>query len=101
MIQVTDSQSLRKLNCRLSEVRFLEVKQFLEAVRSSPQNANYNRLSDFLSLPRVKENAHMTSILQEIKVLFESNGFDGAQAVAKRVLEVPITVSLGKPVQSR
>lgn len=88
---VKDAKALRKLKSRLEEPRYSDVKSFLEAVRSVPQDVDYSRLVNLLTLRPVKENANMVSILQEIGVSVNARDFTAASAVAVRVLEAGVT----------
>jgi hypothetical protein len=97
MMQVVDVKALRKLNQRVSELRFADVKSFLEAVKDVSNLGMVKGVSDLLLLPRVKENANMSAILEEIKVLLYAGDFYAASKVAERVLNPPAVVVLPKP----
>ncbi len=92
--QLTEPKQLRKLLQRLEEVP--EAKAVLtELVTNS--RADTFLIEEALALKKVKENAHMTSILREIEEYMKVGNIEAAIKTAKRVLEVPKPVTSGKP----
>ncbi len=100
MMQVTDVRTLRKLLKRVDEIP--EVKNVLTAICNngpSPSNSKFyiGDVIPLLSLKKVRENQHMTAILQEIQEYLSVGNLDAAKSAAKRVLDVPQAVQIGKP----
>ncbi len=115
MLQVTDPRTLRKLARRVDEIP--TVKDFLvRAVSGGPyadgEPEMYlgpfkEEVSADVALARaavvkkVKENAHLTALLQEIGEYLSVHNWEAAQKTAKRVIEVPQAVQSVKPVDAR
>jgi hypothetical protein len=100
LMQVVDPVALRKLNMRLSEPRFAQVKGFLLAIdeyTGRPINEMAEDTRSLLTLPRVKENANLVAVLREIGEYLDVANLDAAKAVVKRVLNPPAPVIQAKP----
>ena len=98
MQQVTDPGSLRKLQRRLEEPKLAQVKGYMDALLEQS-----NIISDMvydteslLKLPKVKENAHMTAVLQEIAEYLSNGNLDAAKKVVERIYAAkptPVTLN--------
>jgi len=96
-MQVTDVKILRKVKNSLSETRYVKVADIFNNVGVLPADEMLTEIIEVVKLPRVRENGNMVALLQEMKALLEAANFDGATAVAKRVLEVPAAVATPAP----
>ena len=92
MLQITNARTLRKLAKRIEEIA--EVKSFLLAMNPEVHNNKTDMKiglrtieEQLLIMKKVKENAQITALLQEIRANLAAGNFDGAKAVANRVLE--------------
>lgn len=102
MLQITDQRTLRKLSRRIDEL--LTVKTTLvDIANGMPTDyaATVVILDNLLLEKKVKENHHMTSLLQEIREYLGVGDKEAASKTAKRVLEVPPAVQTVKPANAR
>lgn len=112
-LQIVDTRTLRKLHSRIEKLP--QVNSLLEEIVNQPfvvTNETAQKLVqkmegvlgvrqlpeyDMMLTKKVKENAHMTAYLREIKTYMENGDFNAARKTIMRLVEASSVIPQGKP----
>ena len=112
-LQIVDPKTLRKLLAKIEQIPKLnalieEIVNQPFVVTTETQNKLLQRLEgalgirnleefDILTVKKVKENAHMTAFLREVKVYLETGNFTAARKAIVRLVDSKNTPTLPQP----
>ncbi len=99
MLQVTDQRTLRKLLRRIDELAVVK-NILIDVAEGMPTDSSATITILLTDNRKVKENQHMTALLQEIQEYLAVGNKEAASKTAKRVLEAEPAKDGGKPASS-